>query len=132
MDCMNAHGKLISVEDIRDMKGVCWVYIRVAIHGISLKTTTSNVLTNTSTTNTVPLGSVVVGDTFLFSACSIAARRRDVDLPAVESVPNAPYTLISDAYCMTHAIPYYRCLISSSIENNSIRHFLACLRLPYT
>lgn len=135
MDCMNAHGQIITVEDIKDIHDVCWVYIRVAIHGIALKTVSSTA--TGSQPATVPLGSIAVGDTFLFSACSRAQRKLDV--PSFGSVlastgdvsaPFSPYLHYGDPFCITHAIPYYRCLYGSGVEANSINHFMACLRLP--
>jgi len=135
MDCMNAHGQIITVDDIKDIHNVCWVYIRVAIHGIGLKTVSSSATGSQPTT--VPLGSIAVGDTFLFSACSNAQRKLDVSnfggisAAAGDTTPAfSPYLPYSDPFCITHAIPYYRSLYGSGIEANSINHFIACLRLP--
>lgn len=130
----------------------CWVYVRASISGVGLKTLNyKSTPTDSSSAPQpvfVPLGSVAVGDTFLFSACSYRQRLKDTtDYVAVpqkllhtvcsdegfqEFVGMAStYTNYSDAYCMTHAIPYHRYLFGCDSETISTNHFLSCLRLPH-
>jgi hypothetical protein len=108
----------------------------VSVHGISLKsvvTTTSVSGVKTSTTQINNLGSIAVGDTFLFSACS--TKQRNADLGSQGTFPTLygnknPYFLFGDAYCITHAIPYYRSALGMGMEQNSASHLLACLKIP--
>ena len=114
MDCMNSLGEVISIEDVDDIGGTCFTYIRVSVHGIPLG--------NGDT------GAVSVGDTFLFSvAKKLIAEQR---VGAVVS-RFSQLSLLSDSVCLTHAVPYYRCLLGVAAEDRSAQRFLACLRNPH-
>ena len=39
--------------------------------------------------------------------------------------------LMSDCYCLTHAVPYYRVLLGVGQEEKSAQRLLACLRSPH-
>lgn len=113
MDCLNALGKVVTIDDVDDMGGVCWAYVRVAVLGV--------VLDKADKSKT---GSVAVGDTFLFSpACSALA-------PSASLLPSADKSLftLGDAVCLTHAAPYYRCLVGPGVEEYSAKRLLASTR----
>eukprot|EP00981_Chlorochromonas_danica_P008896 scaffold2338_cov184-Ochromonas_danica.AAC.7 len=96
MDCMNALGEVITADDVEDLGGVCWIYIRVSIHGIRLPGGTK--------------GAVAVGDTFLFSPLA----QKESRFP-----PNDDFSATlrhPDSTCITHCVPYYRCFIGGGIE----------------
>ena len=103
--------------------------------------------TNTSKqqqTTVIPLGSVAVGDTFLFSACSYQQTMSDMgsyyghvhtqshhtNTNINTNITYKPYMHYADPYCITHAIPYYSCVYGGGVEDTSVKHLLACVRLP--
>ena len=59
MDCINSMGEVISIEDVDDIGGSCFTYIRVSVHGIPLGT---------------GVGAVAVGDTFKIGRASCRER----------------------------------------------------------
>lgn len=112
MDCINGIGQIVTIEDVDDMGGSCWAYIRVSIHGISLGNDEE--------------GAVAVGDTFLFipEATSIFnALQKNNNQTKNDILP-----LLSDCFCITHSIPYYRCIIGGGAEEKSAERLLSCLR----
>ena len=108
IDCLDALGRIVSIEDIDEMGGTIWVYVRVSVSGI--------VLGEGDIT-----GTVAVGDTFLFApvheSISVASSHNKFVLP-----------LISDAYCVTHAVPYYRCILGNGAEEITAQRLLRCTR----
>jgi len=100
MDCLNALGEIINVDDVDDMGGICWTYIRASIHGIKVGLETL---------------AIAVGDTFLFSPLSVASNKKITTIPFTY----APF--LTDQSCLTHGIPYYRCLLGYGIEEDYSR-----------
>ena len=129
MDCMNALGEVVSVEDVDDMGGSCWCYIRVSIHGIATGSVVEGGKDNGY--------AVAVGDTFLFSVGKklIADQQNKSALAAVDGSTStqgsSPSLLLADSTCLTHAVPYYRCLLGQGDEDKSAQRFLACTRSPH-
>jgi hypothetical protein len=75
MDCINSLGEVISTEDVDEMGGVCWTYVRVSMHGIPLHQCISG----------GRKGAVSVGDTFLFSRHFLVLSRQETDRRAAAS-----------------------------------------------
>jgi hypothetical protein len=93
----------------------CWTYIRVAVHGIEVGPYGAHPAT------------VAVGDTFLFSS-----HRSSLALNSRASTTSASFAdkllLQGDGCCITHPLPYYRCLIGAGAEEMSSRKLLSCTR----
>jgi len=115
MDCMNGHGKVVNIDDIDDMGGTCWTYIRVSVHRIGLGGSA--------------LGVVAVGDTFLFSG-TVEAESRAGKAP--RSIPNSfsKHFLATDAYCITHLVPYNRYFSGAGVEERSSKKLVSWLKSP--
>jgi hypothetical protein len=64
----------------------------VSVHGISIGENSA--------------GAVAVGDTFLFSVS-----KKLITIHSNEINPVIPLPLLSDSFCLTHAVPYYRSLL---------------------
>ena len=124
MDCMNSLGEVISIEDVDDIGGSCMTYIRVSVHEIFLG-------------NGTGVGAVAVGDTFLFSvAKKLIADQSTTSLLNLQDHTPTPLqqlclSMLSDSICLTHILPYYRCLLGVGDEDQSTERFLSCLRDPY-
>lgn len=128
MDCMNAYGQIITIDDVDEMGGTCWTYIRVSVHNIAFEKGFSN--------------AVSVGDTFLFTSLS-GLLKTQFSLPnenhrspsaAVSAVCYDKHSLpilLADCYCVTHAIQYYRCYIGFGDEEASAQRLLASTRSPH-
>ena len=114
VDCINSLGQVVTIDDIDDMGGSCWTYVRVAVHGVLLEGRTKS--------HDESRGCVAVGDTFLFS---VGAQGRRAS-PASPASPTA--LLLGDSICLTHAIPYYRCLVGPGAEDASARRLQASAR----
>lgn len=114
MDCIDGMGRIVSVDDVQDMGGQCWVYLRVSVHGVQC--------------GDGP-GSVAVGDTFLFSPrfshliSQANGSKETVTMP----VPG----LLSDKICITHAVPYFRCLLGPGAEARLATRLLSAVRNPH-
>ena len=134
MDCINAMGEVISIEDVDDIGGSCFTYIRVSVHGIPLGT-------GIPLGNDIPLGTgvgaVAVGDTFIFSVAKkiildlsapLSSRHSSEDVRT--SAQHLSLSLISDSVCLTHVVPYYRCIRGVGDEDQSTEKFLSNLRYP--
>lgn len=131
---MNSFGQVISIEDVDDIGGTCWTYIRVSLHGISLSTQNNEI------------GSISVGDTFLFSVArkiiieqyvdesvTVANNKHDNQSSATlsfspSSILDLP--LLEDSFCLTHLIPYHRCFPSVGSEEERSREFIVALDNP--
>ena len=122
MDCINAMGEVISIEDVDDIGGSCFTYIRVSVHGIPLGT---------------GVGAVAVGDTFIFSVAKkiildlsapLSSRHSSGDVRT--SAQHLSLSFISDSVCLTHIVPYYRCIRGVGDEDQSTEKFLSNLRYP--
>ena len=118
MDCLNALGEVVSVEDVDDMGGSCWCYIRVSAHGVGMAGAGGSEKETSA---------VAVGDTFLFSV----GKKLIADRPPPPTASLALPLLVADSVCLTHAIPYYRCLLGQGDEEKSTQRFLACTRSPH-
>lgn len=116
MDCMNALGEVITVDDVDDMGGACWTYIRASVHGIYL--------TNPADANQV--GAVAVGDTFLFAPLSTRfghANQKQVNgFTGIHAV--SPF--LTDHCCITSGIPYYQSYIGHGAEEEYARLVQYC------
>jgi hypothetical protein len=128
IDCMNSFGQVISIEEVDDIGGTCWTYIRVTLYGVSLGTQKDE------------KGSISVGDTFLFSVARklIAEQMEGVILNKKKHEKEAPPSeealtqtldlpLLEDSFCLTHLIPYHRCFPGCGIEEKRIKEFLLAL-----
>ena len=129
MDCMNALGQLAAIEDVDDMGGGCWTYIRVSVHGVMLPAEGNG--------RTAGAGTVAVGDTFLFSPLS--TKGRSGTMPMRISGADAKHTrkllshgpalpLLGDALCVTHTVPYYRSISGGGVEETSAQRLLSCCK----
>lgn len=120
---MNSFGQVISIEDVDDIGGTCWTYIRVSLHGISLSTQNNEI------------GSISVGDTFLFSVArkiiveqyvdesvTVGKNKYENQLPRLLDLP-----LLEDSFCLTHLIPYHRCFSSFGSEEERSEEFIMAL-----
>jgi hypothetical protein len=116
MDCMNALGEIVSIEDVDDMGGSCWTYIRVAVHGIEVPQHGAHPST------------VAVGDTFLFSSHRSVLGAALFSTAGVPTQSEDRLLLQGDGCCVTHPLPYYRCLIGAGAEEHSARRLLTCTR----
>lgn len=130
MDCMNGFGKVVSIEDVDDMGGTCWTYIRVSVHNIDISAAGS---TSSDPDNGAPsgLGAVAVGDTFLFSGN--ACQRSSVLTSAAQLGPRVGGLIASagfDAYCITRCLPYHRSFIGPGAEDRAVKRFLAGMKSP--
>lgn len=123
---MNSFGQVISIEDVDDIGGTCWTYIRVSLHGISLSTQNNEI------------GSISVGDTFLFSVArkiiveqyvdesvTVGKNKYENQLPRLLDLP-----LLEDSFCLTHLIPYHRCFSSFGSEEERSEEFIMALDNP--
>ena len=127
---MNSFGQVISIEDVDDIGGTCWTYIRVSLHGICIDT------------HTEETGSLSVGDTFLFSVARKVIAEQYVDesvaveenksgnqpsatLPRSQDLP-----LVEDSFCLTHLIPYHRTFSGFGLEEKRTKDFLMALDSP--
>ena len=144
MDCMNGFGEVVTIEDVDDMGGSCWTYIRVSVHNVSIPSSVTvsdrKNSTNSGNVSMTSTGAVAVGDTFLFSSgktfiahnsprqipslLTLSQRHSDLPLPSA----SAGMPLLSDSFCLTHAVPYYRALLGGGVEEASTQRLLACLR----
>jgi len=117
MDCMNGHGKVVPIDDIDDMGGTCWTYIRVSVHRIS--------------TGWDTMGVVAVGDTFLFSGTNEADKPRSNkgSGPSTSTVLSR-HRLAADAYCITHLVPYTRYFTAVGVEDRTSKKLLSWLKSP--
>jgi hypothetical protein len=122
MDCMNSLGEVVNIEDVDDIGGSCWTYIRVSVHGISLGPALGPDMRDGEA------GSVSVGDTFLFSVAKKIVTQQSMS-PYLESTPLFS-PLLSDSICVTHAVPYYHSLLGVEAEDRSARRLLDCMRSP--
>lgn len=69
---------------------------------------------------------VAVGDTFLFSSHrSVLAQH--VGAPVIAAQPDR-LLLQGDGCCITHPLPYYRCLVGAGAEEQTSRRLLACTK----
>ena len=76
-------------------------------------------------------GTVAVGDTFLFATHSTSSK---IDLThsldQFSGVKTSPphVSLLGDAVCITHPLPYYRCYLGGDIEERATSRLLNCSR----
>ncbi len=102
MDCMNALGEVITADEVEELGGACWIYIRVSVHG-------------TQVTADGSLGAIAVGDTFLFSPYAVST--------ALSPAPAAAGSLLlSDGHCVTHSLPYVYSFLSAGVEERFARY----------
>jgi hypothetical protein len=130
MDCMNSFGKVVSIEDVDDMGGTCWTYIRVSIHNVDISAAGS---ASSDAGNGAPSGlaAVAVGDTFLFSGNS--CQRTSTITTAAELGPRIGGLLATagfDAYCVTRALPYHRSFVGPGPEDRSVKRFISSVKSP--
>ena len=73
------------------------------------------------------LGVVAVGDTFIFSSQIISDRNfssiRRKQLKSKLSLP-----LLQDFVCLTHSLPYYRCMNGVGVEEKASSRLLSCAK----
>ena len=114
IDCLDALGRIVSIEDIDDMGGRCWVYVRLSVHNIDISVG-GDMADRES-------GAVAIGDTFLFAPVNCFADG------GFSPCSNATLALASDCWCATNVIPYYRCLQGGGAEEYSSLRLLSFLR----
>jgi hypothetical protein len=131
---MNSFGQVISIEEVDDIGGTCWTYIRVTLYGVSLGTKKDE------------KGAVSVGDTFLFSVARkliaeqsvlegviLDKKNHEKEAPPSPSAAEAALIrtidlpLLEDSFCLTHLIPYHQCSPGCGIEEKRIKEFLQAL-----
>lgn len=95
MDCMNALGQIVKIEDVDDMGGQCLVYIRVSISNI------------TAGPSSKPKSTIAYGETFLFSS-SFAT--------VFNGNPGKAFGFLQDSFCLTHGIPHATTFLGSPFE----------------
>jgi hypothetical protein len=83
----------------------------VSVHGISIGEST--------------VGAAAVGDTFLFS---VSKKLITLHSNVISQVTQLP--LLSDSFCLTHAVPYYRSLLGVEEEDRSAQRFLSSIQSP--
>ena len=73
---------------------------------------------------------VAVGDTFLFSShrSTITANTFASQMAGSSAADSDRLLLQGDGFCITHPLPYYRCLLGAGAEEVSARRLLACTR----
>lgn len=87
----------------------------MAVHGISVTPYGKNPAT------------VAVGDTFLFSSHrSVLAQHTGAPLQGAQQSDRL--LLQGDGCCITHPLPYYRCLVGAGAEEQTSRRLLACTK----
>lgn len=131
---MNSFGQVVSIEEVDDIGGTCWTYIRVTLYGVSLGTQKDE------------KGAISVGDTFLFSVARKLIAEQNVQegdiLDKKKHEKKAPPSsaavliqtldlpLLEDSFCLTHLIPCHRCFPGCGIEEKRIKDFLVALDNP--
>ncbi len=116
MDCMNALGQIVKIEDVDDMGGQCWTYIRISINNISLESS------NNSTV-------VAIGDTFVFSSSFSSIFNATSQLPSNKILQSLDeYGYIQDSYCLTHAISPCRYYLAAGIEETMAKMLVSGTR----
>jgi len=112
------HAFARSIDDVDDMGGQCYAFIRLSVHGVH----TSSAGDGTSP-DSVKSGSVSIGDTFLFNPGSkvTTAAEEDVD------VKLAQRAALSDVYSLTGRVPYFRSFVASGSEDVAARRLLSCV-----
>lgn len=112
MDCMNAHGQIVGIEDVDDMGGQCWTYIRVSIHGIA------------GVPESNESYAIAIGDTFLFSPCYHLLGQEQRTEGRV--CPNFKKIVhLQDSICLTHAVPLSSRVLGSDREEVVARDFFS-------
>lgn len=131
---MNSFGQVISIEEVDDIGGTCWTYIRVTLYGVSLGTQKDE------------NGAISVGDTFLFSVARKLIAEQNVlegvilnkkkhekeasPTGAVALIQSMDLPLLEDSFCLTHLIPYHRCFPGCGLVEKRIKEFLLAVDNP--
>lgn len=95
------------------------MYVRVSVHNVTLFYGGNN------------KGTVAVGDTFLFAAHSTTSKidlTHSLDQSNGSKITPPPVTLLGDAVCVTHPLPYYRCFLGGDLEERACSRLLNCTR----
>ena len=114
IDCMNAFGQLVTIDDIDDMGGQSFVYIRLTLHNVPLDSSNGR-------------GVIGVGDTFVFSpgyaslfAC-VCSQEQCMQVAAATP-------LSQDVTALTTVIPYHKYFMGTGIEEKSALKLLSNIR----
>jgi len=115
MDCLNAHGQVVGIEDVDDMGGQCWTYIRVSVHGIAGVPGSNETFC------------VATGDTFLFSSFFSSLRQLTTTSKDqnIDSTDISICTHMQDSFCLTHCIPRTFYVLGAEMEEAMARRFIA-------
>lgn len=114
----------------------------MSIHGISLDASFCSKNKGGTTC------ALAVGDTFLFSPLSTgtiaegipgitsefmssSSNNNNSDISSNTKGGMDIFPTISDGYCMTHVVPYYRCILGGGIEEKSAQRLLGCIKSPH-
>ena len=113
MDCMNGIGQKCALEEVEDIGGQCFAFIRVSVHGIVTSGLSQPV-------------AVAVGDTFLFSPHN--SQIRTLICPKSDSEFASDNTTalmhLQDAFCITHVVPYMHGTFGVGSEEAAAHHLL--------
>ena len=142
MDCVNAHGSVVTIEDVDDLGGTCWTYIRVSVHRVGSGIKDSH-------GNASDVGVVAVGDTFLFSSYSHCHSLRDIqDTQNTQNSVTARTARTSrtsgkslyatdlaalaiDNFCLTALLPYFRTFTGCGTEDKTAKALSSSLKSPH-
>jgi hypothetical protein len=114
VDCMNAFGQVVSIDDVDDMGGQCFVFIRLTLHNIPLD-------------NTGACGVIGVGDTFIYSP-GYAPLYRGLASVSETMRASSVIPLTQDNIALTAAVPYHRFFVSIGKEEKSALLLLSNIR----
>lgn len=111
MDCMNSLGQIVKIEDVDDMGGQCWTYIRVSIHDINAGN---------------QIHTIAIGDTFIFSPNFSLLQQNQTNSNSEPTFLDIAYfSHTQDSFCMTHMIPTFRCCFGTGIEEIRARNLIS-------
>lgn len=120
IDCMNNSGDIISIDEIDELGGSCYVYIRASIYNLEME-----YLPDFSSSFEGPdnfLGTISIGDTFLFTPLTTFNRY------PIETSSISPH--INDSVCLTSSIPYVTLLNNNNLELSYSELLSRCLKNP--
>lgn len=115
---MDGIGQVVSIEDVDDMGGQCFVYIRLSVHGIHLTSSSGSANSEAKT------GSVSVGDTFIFSP-TILPTASSLSIAATST--GEELTQIAQSVSMTDRVPYFHSFVAPGAEDIAARRLLSVM-----
>ena len=118
---------MASIDDIDDMGGKCYAFIRVSIHGIHISRNKESSSSDTNSSD-VPqsTGSVSIGDTFIFNPGCNDPQSTPEDF-LNDRLKVSLRMNLSDVHSLTSKIPYFRSFLGTGAEDYAARKLLSCL-----